>query len=70
MTSSWVWRFVGAGVLLAGLAIQMRATVMAALLCLGIGLVASRLLALVTLIGLVAGAAAGLRIDALAPAGP
>ena len=68
--TSRIWKLVGAGVVLAGLATHARSTAMAVLLCLGIDLVGARLLALVTLIGLVAGAAAGLRIDALAPAGP
>ena len=68
--TSRISKLMGSGVVLAGLAMHARSTAMAALLCIGIDLMGARRLALVTLIGLVAGAAAGLRIDALAAAGP
>ena len=61
------WLLVGLTAI-GGMATQPRSTLMAALLCLGLHLNGARRLALVTLVGLMAAAVAGLQIESLPPA--
>ncbi len=63
------WLLIGMAAI-GGLATQPRSTLMAALLCLGLHLNGARRLALITLIGLVAAAVAGLRLESLPSATP